>query len=325
MKTFLISTSLALICALPSFAERIEFDSVAATVNGRPIMWSQVRNAVGTQLEQLHDHHRQLSPIEYAKQLDDLLNRGRDALIDRELILDHFESTPHKISDVYVDAEVQNRIQAQFEGDRAKFRAYLETIGLSYNQFRDFIRDEMIIVALRRQEAAAPVFLTPKEVEKVYLANIDRFTIKGNVAVRTITIPKSTAEATEAQQRAKVAEIRQQLLDGGDFALQARLHSSDSAARDGGLRDPMAQAELAKPLQSPAFDLPIGKVSTVIEIGDFLTLLRVEHRSPDQVAALTEVRPQVEMLAMQQKRAAAIEEWLGRLRRVAEIHRKTPG
>lgn len=319
MKT--IPLFLTLFLAATGFAQRVEFDSVAAEVNDRPILWSEVRAAVAPQIRMLHENRARLTPLEYARRLDELLNQGRDALIDRELMLDHFDQSGFRIRDRVVESRVHARIQSHFDGDETAFHGFLSSAGMSVGEYRDFVRDAMIIESLQAQNAAPPVFLTPMEIEETYLANRDLFVEEGRVAFRSITILKSTAESDEAAQRAKIDEIRQQLLNGTDFDLLARLHSVDTGA--GEARN-FQKSELAEEVRGPAFKLPIDEISPVIEGETFFAILRVESRVDDRLVDLIEVRDQVEMLTMQRKRAEAVREWLGRLRRDADIVLKSP-
>ncbi|MEM7011088.1 MAG: peptidyl-prolyl cis-trans isomerase [Verrucomicrobiota bacterium] len=322
MKTLITTLISSLLFVAAGFAERVEFDSVAATVNNRPIMWSQVRGAVAEQLNQLHLRRHGLSLEEYANELNDTLIRGRDALIDRELILDHFDSGQGQISDIYVDTAVEDRIQEQFGGDRAAFQEHLAKFDLTFNQFRNYIRDEMVISLLQKNKAQAPLFVTPKEIEEVYLANRERFTTEGEVAISTITIPKKADGATLEQQLTKTREIHRQLQEGSDFALQARLNSIDSFAGRGGERPMTSKTDLVPEIHENVFATPVGKLSEIIELDSAYVILKVNDRVDDVLMPLEDVRPQVEMIAMQQKRSAVIKRWLTKLREDAHIRLK---
>ena len=321
MKTLVLSL-LAALAAASVYAERQEVDGVAAVVNGRPVLWSEIRGAVQAQLQELHEHRAELTPLEYGQRLNELLNKGRDALIDRELILDHFDSSPHRLSDVFVDNQIQERIRSQFDGDRERFRSFLETFGMTFHEYREHVRDEMVIGALQQQNAAPPLFLTPTEIEETYLANLDLFTTEGDVVLRTITIAKSEDAGESAEQRQKIDEIREQLAHGTDFGLLARLHSVDHASADGGLRARERKSDIVAALQETAFETPVGELTPVVEGPGFYAIIRVEDRNEDQIAALTDVRARVEMLAMQQKRSEAVKQWVERLRKDANIQLK---
>lgn len=322
MKTIL-PTILTLFLAGSAIAEPVEFDSIAAEVNGKPILWSEVRGAVATQVRLLHEERAKLTPLDYANRLNELLEKGRQALIDRELMLGHFADSGFEMRDLFVDNQVDERIQKQFDGDQVRFTEFLGSIGMTLNDYRGFVRDEMVLGAMRRKFAPEPLFLTPKEVEETYLANADLFTIEGQVALRTVTLPKDSPDATEAEQRAKIGEIRQQLLDGGDFESFAKLYSTDSFGQDGGLRTGAKRVDLVEEFRDPAFSLRPGEVSEIVEGPGFFAILRVEERVEDQLLDLMEVREKVEMLAMQRKRSQALDRWLQQLRHDASIRLKS--
>jgi parvulin-like peptidyl-prolyl isomerase len=106
--------------------------------------------------------------------------------------------------------------------------------------------------------------------------------------------PMSSAEA-----RTKLAGLRQQILDGADFAELARAYSDDGAsASSGGDLGFVSYRTLIPPIMQAANRLSPGEVSDVIPTAFGMELIQVVEK---RARPLDEVRPQLEALLRQGK------------------------
>jgi len=97
----------------------------------------------------------------------------------------------------------------------------------------------------------------------------------GSATVRTIALINQFGSARPLANR-----IRNQLLDGADFATLAKEHSIDSASEDGGLRPSVKFGELSDTLWEASLLQPIGEVGALLEDIRACYLLKVESREP---------------------------------------------
>lgn len=107
------------------------------------------------------------------------------------------------------------------------------------------------------------------------------------------TAPNPTRQPLpEEEARQKIQDLRQQLLEGADFAELAQTYSDDLAtAGAGGDMGYVGRQEIVPPVAKAAFSLPPGEVSEVLETPFGLELITVEDR---RSKPLEEVRPQLE-------------------------------
>lgn len=98
-------------------------------------------------------------------------------------------------------------------------------------------------------------------------------------------------EATNDLKRAKLEKIRQQILDGADFADVARKMSEDSSGKDGGDLGEFARGRILRDLEKPAFSQEIGEVGPVIRSSRGYHILKVTARAP--ATAATDSTPAV--------------------------------
>jgi len=88
------------------------------------------------------------------KKLGDALNDGQEQLVERQLILHDFDTEGYRLPDTVVDELVQERIHERF-GDRITLIKTLQAQGQTYEKFRQEVRDQYIVSALRAKKHVA--------------------------------------------------------------------------------------------------------------------------------------------------------------------------
>ena len=320
-----LSTFALLVIATSLHAQRTPVDGIAATVNDQPILWSEVNRLVTVQSGQIYRERGSMTALEYAEQLKEIQDSALEELINRKLILNKFEESKGQLRPLFVEIEEDRIIRERYDGDTKLFYEDLNRNQMTRGQFRRQVRDTIVVQQMRIINAAPPLFVTPQEMKETYEASKALFRQDGLVSIRTISIHRSEETFPEEKQKALAESIREKLVDGGDFASMARTYSQDYSAKDGGLKAGLSRGDLSRKFGDLAFSLPIGEVSPIVETVSYFVILRVESRQEEFIPPLKEVENQVRMLAIQQKRKKAVEQWLDRLRAdaVIEIFERT--
>ena len=233
-----------------------EVDGIAAIVNNKVITKGEVRSAAQTQVRILvmNDNNQVRSQAALEARVNEIEENALRDLVDRELILDEFESLGATIRQQHIEDAVSRFIQERFSGDRKQFAKELDRSGLSLKQFRDMQRETIIVQAMRSRNAGADdSIVTPFEREKFWEENQELFASDGFVKLRTITIPKITDNnaATAESQKKLVNEILTKLRGGADFGTMARTYSVDSGAKENGVRGTFSRSDLNSQLATP--------------------------------------------------------------------------
>ena len=76
---------------------------------------------------------------------------------------------------------------------------------------------------------------------------------------------RSRATRTKDEAEAQIADIAQQLEQGGDFAALAREHSDCGSAQAGGDLGSFGRGQMVKGFEDAAFALEVGDTSGVVE------------------------------------------------------------
>ncbi|MGH8094884.1 MAG: hypothetical protein ACREIF_15665 [Chthoniobacterales bacterium] len=72
--------------------------------------------------------------------------------VDRALILRDFQLHGFHLPEEFIDKAVQEKIDRDFGGDRARFMAELQRMGETMDNYRQFTGEELILKAMRKRE-----------------------------------------------------------------------------------------------------------------------------------------------------------------------------
>lgn len=235
-------------------------DHIVAVVNEDVITRQELDDAVKTAVGRLQQQGVQL-PDQRS-----LENQVLESVVMKHIQLQHAKEVGLAVGESELDETIQ-RIAADNKLSLPEFHAVLEKDGISYNKFRDEIRDEMIMARLKEREVKHQVNVTEGEVDN-YLQT-QKSTSEGQDEYRLahilILVPENIAPS-QIQQRAERAKLASDKLQQGvDFSQVAAEFSDAADAKTGGIIGwrPVTQmgptfAELLEPLQP-------GEVTPVVQ------------------------------------------------------------
>ena len=313
-------------CSSPDAQAQSYSNGIAAVVNGKPIMKSELRDAVTAQEQMLRFKYRE-DAEGLAKEMAELKSTALDSLIDRELILSEFAKMGGTIKPQYVEDDINTIVRESFKGDRDAFVTELAKTGMTMKKFRE-LREKMIVVqVMRGRHGGDQPPPTPREVEDFYHKNIEKFRDKDMIKISTVTIPKFTgdADSTVDKQKKLAQEIRSKIVAGADFGSMAKTYSQDSRAENSGAWDWMERKQMKKSMADAAFALKNGGVSQVIEEETSFIIIYCDTKKLGDATPLEKVRPDIERVIDQQKSKDSLDKWLADLRRKAVIKKMDTG
>jgi peptidyl-prolyl cis-trans isomerase SurA len=258
------------------------------------------------------------SDQELAEQKHDLL---RD-LIDKELLL-----SKGKELGITGETELVKRLddirkQNHLDSMEALEKAAQDQ-GVSYEDFKQKIRDEIIIQEVTRQEVARRIQLTKAEVDAYYRAHQSEFVQPESVHLDEILIPVASddASALEAAQ-AKAADIEAKLKAGANFEELAKQVSAGPTASTGGELGTYKRGQLPKVFEDATFGLKAGQTAAPIRTKQGLLILKVTQHTGGS-SDYASVEPQVEEAAFMTRMQPELRKYLTTLRSQAYIDIRT--
>lgn len=130
------------------------------------------------------------------------------------------------------------------------------------------------------------VEISDSEVERYYVEHQEDYEVSARATVKVVVIPKTTSAADTAASLERALAIRQEILDGAEFAEVARRESTDEAsAQAGGDLGRFARGQMVPAFDEYVFSAPIGQVSEPIPTQFGFHLIEVLERSGDTAQA----------------------------------------
>ena len=279
------------ICCAAFAQEPVEVNGIAAVVNGDVITISQVQSLSAPRVKQLR---AQFTGEELEKQLKAARELALKDLIDRQLVLQAFKKEKYEIPDHIVEERVHEIIRQNFGGDRNTFIKTLEAQNYTLGEFKQKEMEQMIVQAMRSHNVKTKNIISPTKIEDYYRKHRDEFTSKETIKLRMIMIPGQKDTATAPAQKALAEEVLGRLAGGAEFDRTAQVYSEDSTRDNGGDWGWIEHNTLAGPLEKVAFNMPVGRISNIIDYAGNYYILKVEDKQGGTTKSLNEVRSDIE-------------------------------
>src|SRR5881394_4117178 len=300
-----------------AFAEEPQVvDGIAAIVNGEVITYSQVR-ALSAPREKLL--RSQLTGKDLEKKLIELRQLALKDLIDRRLVIQAFKKESYQIPDHIVDERVHQIIRESFGGDRNTFIKTLEAQSYTLGEFKEKELERIMVRAMRSHNVKTNSIVSPTKIEDYYRKHHEEFTSKEQIKLRMIMIPGQKDTASAPAQKALAEEVLGKLAGGAEFDRTAQVYSEDSTRDNGGDWGWIERNTLAAPLEKFAFNMPVGRISNIIEYAGNYYILKVEDKRGGTTRSLAEARSDIEKKLIEEEAQQLQERWIAGLRKKAYI------
>lgn len=309
--TILVVISLALGACGSGGGSDSKDSTVAATVNGKNIMLSEVEQSVSRQAE---GKQSQLSPLEMAQARLQVLG----SLIQREVLFGRAEREKLLPTEDEITAIINQQKQQSGVTDD-EFQKSLAAQSLTMESLREEARKDIAIKKLQ-EKYSSKITVNDKEVEDFYNSNRDRFISARGVALAMIVADPAdnssqgvTNDAkNDAEAKLKIDNISQQLKSGADFATVARAKSEDanSIVRGGDVgfasEDDLKQNGFPAELVTRLFGMEAGDITDPVRFstGKWYVFKLAEKRLQTENLTLESpnVRPQITQALIKQRK-----------------------
>lgn len=231
-------------------------DSIVAVVDEEIVLRSELDRAVDNILGQYSGDRSQLPPRNVIER--QVLER----LVMQKLQVAYAGNTGLKISDAEVNQSLAQIAQSN-NMQLPQLRAAIEQQGMSYEQFRDNLHDEIVVQRLQQRIAQTRIQVSDAEIDSL----IDNNQLSGgqlHIQHILIALPDGASSDDIAAAGSKAESVRDEVAAGGDFAAAAVRHSDAQDALEGGDLGWRDIDQLPGAFVQLAADLQPGEVSTAI-------------------------------------------------------------
>jgi len=198
----------------------------------------------------------------------------------------------------------------------------LAAINMTMVEFRENLARELSVNKLLEQKVDLS---TPDEaaVTAFYEEHTEEyFTVPENVTASHILVNARAGvdEETRAEALSKIQSIRQQLLEGADFAELAAAESDCPSSQQGGSLGSFGRGQMVPPFEMAAFAQEIGVVGDIVETDFGYHIVLVTERSEGGTQPLDEeTRERIAGFLQGQGREQALRSYIESLRENAQV------
>jgi parvulin-like peptidyl-prolyl isomerase len=282
--------------------------AVAATVNGRNIMLTEVERSLN---QMAQGRQSQMSPVE----LNAARLRVLQSLIQEQVLFQRAERDRLLPSDDEITQGV-NAFKQQRRMTEEEYQRFLQQSGQTEQAFRETVRRELAMQKLQ-ERVVGQIQISDREVEEAYNTNRAQFVNPRGVMLAVIVVDPRPNEGiqndarTEADAQQKIQNIQQELRAGRDFATIARQQSEDMSLIRGGeigfaTEEQLRQGGFPPELISQFFgQMQLGSYTDSVRSSDgrFTIFKLLDRRLEAQPRTLEDAREEIKQALIEQRRA----------------------
>jgi peptidyl-prolyl cis-trans isomerase SurA len=270
-----ILSSIALLVALwaPPASALTELDGIVAVVDDDIVLASEL--AARLRSVEMQMQQAKVTP----PPRDVLINQLLERLILESLQLQMGERAGVKIDDETLARAIEG-IAKQNNMTVDQFTTELAQQGMSFREFREQIRRELVIARVQRNRVNSRIYISDQEIDAFLASPYGQQSLADEYRVGHILLAvadDATPEAV-AQAEAKAQEIHQQLLEGADFRQMAIANSAGSNALEGGDLGWRKVGELPTLFVDSVVNLKVGETAPPIRSGSGFHIVQVLDR-----------------------------------------------
>jgi peptidyl-prolyl cis-trans isomerase SurA len=314
----IINTTIILmvVTILPLFARGEEIDRISAVVNDEIITSYEVSQSADNMAREA-DKKGTPSDLDRAKlkktALDNLINKK---LIDQKIIELNINVSDDELRQTIDDVKKQNNLTQE------NLIAALRTQGLTLDQYKAQLREQLERVRLMGQEVRSKIQVNEQEVKDYYNANPKSFGGDDLFHARHIffRLPADAKPEDVNKVLTRAMIVLQKAQSGDDFAELAKKFSDDpQAATDGGDLGTFKKGDMLPEIEAAVIDMKSGQVSSIVNTKAGFHIIKLVERKQGEVKPFSDVKGAIEEMLYRKKSEERFNQWVEELRRVAAI------
>jgi peptidyl-prolyl cis-trans isomerase SurA len=304
---------------------------------------ARVNNSIVTRADLRRSHDQMVEEVKQANPPNPeqvIQQRDKDQLkdlINQQLLIQKGQDLGYTADTELIKRldEIRKQVGAKDMDDLAKVA---EAQGVSYEDFKNNLRNQLISQHVIQAEVGQHIQVTPADVKKFYDEHRADMEQPEQVHLNEILIPVATpkgpdgkdiagAEPTPeaiAEAEAKAKDLYEKIKKGGSFEDIAKANSSGPTAASGGDLGYFKRGTLAKELEDKTFAMKSGEVAEPIRTKQGFVILKVTEHTEAGVPDLKKVEQPIQERLYYTKLEPAMADYLKKLREDAYIDVK-PG
>jgi len=271
---------------------------------------AKIRQMTGSSPEEL----KRLDRERYLETRREVLNH----LIEEKLTQEKIEELGINVSSEAVDATIE-KIKEHNRMTHEELLKQLEEQGISYEAYRQDIRDRLERVRLINQEVKSKIIIRKEKLKEYYRANKDEFRKTGKVRLATIFLERGMpgGHAQDGPAYRKAEEILRRLESGESFSALARRFSQGPGADEGGDLGYFETSDLDPQLQEILQDMSEGAVTEPIVTETTVQIVKLLERQESGVQPFRKVKDAIHDKFYREEINRRYSSWIDELKKKA--------
>jgi peptidyl-prolyl cis-trans isomerase C len=262
-------------------------DDVIGKINGNDVTRKDLEKEVGYIVKQLGPG---ASPGFIQQNRAQLEDRAFQSLVLKAQLAVYAGEQKVEVTDEEIN-ERMTEFATNIGGEDALEEA-MGRMGLDRQSLRQDIREGMLLERAVEQYRDTLPEPDTQAVESFYAENQDKFQLPDQVTASHILIGVEPGDSPEdrAVKQARAESVRQQLIEGADFAQLALENSTCPSKEEGGSLGTFGKGAMVPAFDKAVFALEAGELSPVVETQFGYHVIRVTEQQKAHLATLEEAR-----------------------------------
>ena len=300
-------------------------DKIVAVVNNDIITLSELEDETTDIYKTLANNK---SPEDLLEAMDEARELALNKMIDRTLMEQKAKQFNLSVSEAEIDSAFE-RTKSNMSLDSNQFRQKLKKSGLSEEQYRNKLRDNILQSKILSVDVRSKIVITDEMVLDYYDQHYTSHVNQGDYYLLQMGFsweedPQKDLEQSK-NKTLKIAKRIHNLVTGGqDFKTLATKFSDLPSASDGGDIGVFTLDEMAPAMQSAVKDLKPGELSSIIELQSgyqFFKLLSGEDEAIVVTSSLESSKDEIRDKLYESKMKEAYKVWVKNLKESAYIQK----
>ena len=273
--------------------------SDVAVVGGQHITKDQL-NSLMDRAKKTYDAQKRAFPKPGTTEYEQLKGQAVTFLVQQAEISDQAQTLGVSVSDKAVDNEIERIKKEQYGGSTSRFEADVKKQGLTDEQARELIRQELVSKDVQKK-LTENIKVSDKDVTSYYNAHKSQYAQPESRDVRHILVPsKSLADNLYARLKA-----------GANFAALAKKYSKDPGSASNGGKLTVSKGQTVPQFDRVAFSLKTGQISPPVKTQyGYHIIQALSAIKPAKSTPLSAERASIKQQLEQQRKNDKLTKWL---------------
>ncbi|HEX5773579.1 MAG TPA: peptidylprolyl isomerase [Geomobilimonas sp.] len=310
---------LTILAILPALSAAEMVSGIVAIVNDEIITSYEVEKETAI----LAKEAEKKGPVSAAAR-GELHGLALNRLIDRKLTEQKIKELDIRVAEEEVRQAIED-VKKQNNLSQEALVAALAGQGLSFDQYKAQLKEQLERLRLMSQEVRAKIQVGEKEMREYYAANPAKYGAEEQFRARHIFFRLGKDANSQDIRRVMMtaANVLFEARSGKDFAELARKHSDDPGAKtDGGDLGTFKKGEMLPEIEATVLKMKPGEISELVVTTAGIHIIKLEERSAGKPKPFEEVKGEIEEALYRKKSEDRFNQWLADLRKGASIEIK---